>query len=130
LVALGFELRASRLLGLDPLLQPCFVMGFFEVGSCELFAQGCLLSSWDYRREPLVPGRMCFSLQPLPCLLLDSRPPKDMGDETPLKGVGGKGCPYPYSLLSRSCWVGASYPAPQCSPVAPSPILASCSIHS
>jgi hypothetical protein len=40
-------------------------MNFFEIGSYELFAWAgleldppdlCLLSSWDYRREPQVPG--------------------------------------------------------------------------
>jgi hypothetical protein len=55
---LGFEFRVSRLLGgvlpLEPLHQPFFVMGIFEIGSCELFAglalnhnplDLCLLSS-------------------------------------------------------------------------------------
>jgi hypothetical protein len=41
------------------------VMGFFKIGSFELFAwtgfeheppELCLLSSWDYRHEPQVPG--------------------------------------------------------------------------
>jgi hypothetical protein len=41
------------------------VMGFFEIGSLKLFAWAasnqdppdlCLLSSWDYRRELLVPS--------------------------------------------------------------------------
>jgi hypothetical protein len=43
LAALAFEFRASHLLGrlslLEPLSQPFFVMGFFKVGSHELFAQ-------------------------------------------------------------------------------------------
>jgi hypothetical protein len=42
-----------------------FTLGFFEIGSCELFVQECpqiliLLNSWDYRREPLVPCGMGF----------------------------------------------------------------------
>jgi hypothetical protein len=61
LAALGFELRASHLLGrwstLKPLLQPFFVMGFLETRSHELSASGwfptvILLSGWDYRHEP------------------------------------------------------------------------------
>jgi hypothetical protein len=34
-VVLGLELRA---LHLEPLQQPCFVVGLFEIGSCELFS--------------------------------------------------------------------------------------------
>jgi hypothetical protein len=40
---LGFELRASRLLGLplEPLPQPCFLLGIFEI-RVSLFAWGWL----------------------------------------------------------------------------------------
>jgi hypothetical protein len=42
MVVLGFELRASHLLGkpLESLCQPFFVLDIFEIGSCEVFAQG------------------------------------------------------------------------------------------
>jgi hypothetical protein len=65
--ALGFELRASHLLG-SPLTLPALVclffpvmFFFFKIGSHEVFNQAdlklqssdlCLLTSWDYRREP------------------------------------------------------------------------------
>jgi hypothetical protein len=38
LVVLGFELRASCLLGRCSLYQPFFVLGSFDIGSYELFA--------------------------------------------------------------------------------------------
>jgi hypothetical protein len=54
--------------------SPFFVMGFFKMGSQELFVGAglkppdlCLLSSWDYRREPPAPG-LCVLL----CQLLTS----------------------------------------------------------
>jgi hypothetical protein len=64
---LGFDLRASYMLAgalpLEPLHQPFFVMGFFQIGLPKLLAQGlalncdptdlCLLSSWGCRHEPL-----------------------------------------------------------------------------
>jgi hypothetical protein len=47
-VVLGTQsLRLARQarLQLEPLLQPFFVMGFFEIGSHELFAWGWLLTA-------------------------------------------------------------------------------------
>jgi hypothetical protein len=60
---LGFELRAYTLRHSTSLFV--YVMGFFKVGSCELFAQLalnhdppdlCLLSSWDYRYAQSCPA--------------------------------------------------------------------------
>jgi hypothetical protein len=54
-------------------LQPFSVMGFFEIESHKLFAWAvfkpwssdlCLLSSQDYRHEPLEPGSLyCFHIE-------------------------------------------------------------------
>jgi hypothetical protein len=58
---LEFELRAFT----SSHSTSPFCEGFFKIGSHKLFAQQglnlyapdlCLLSSWDYRREPPVPG--------------------------------------------------------------------------
>jgi hypothetical protein len=66
-----FVLRFELGLNLEPLHKHFFVMGFFEIGPHQLFAQGgfltlnlkppdlCLLSSQDYRGEPPATG---FSL--------------------------------------------------------------------
>jgi hypothetical protein len=65
-VVLGLELRASTL-SHSTSLDHFFVLSIFEIGSHELFAWAgfepdppdlCLLSSWDYRSEPPVPGRI------------------------------------------------------------------------
>jgi hypothetical protein len=62
LVVYIFELRAYTL---SYSTSPFFVLGFFKIGAHELFAglalnhdppDLCLLSSWDYRHKPLVPG--------------------------------------------------------------------------
>jgi hypothetical protein len=66
LAVLGLELGAYTL---SHSTSSFFVMVFFEIGSWELIAwvrttillNLCLLSSYDYRREPLVPSwRPCF----------------------------------------------------------------------
>jgi hypothetical protein len=60
-------LARQALLLLEPLHQPFFALGIFEIGSCKLFAHNWLripillisglLSNQDYRRELLVPGK-------------------------------------------------------------------------
>jgi hypothetical protein len=54
----------TQCLHLEPLHHPLFVTDFFWDRACKLFAWAvfepqsswsCLLSSWDYRREPLAP---------------------------------------------------------------------------
>jgi hypothetical protein len=42
--------------------QPVFVLSVLEIGSHKLFAQAdlCLLSSWDYRREPSALARHTY----------------------------------------------------------------------
>jgi hypothetical protein len=61
-LVLWFELRAFTL---SHSTSPFGDGFFFQLGSCELFAQAglkahlpdlCLLSSWDYRREPPAPS--------------------------------------------------------------------------
>jgi hypothetical protein len=59
-----------RDLNSEPLHQPFFVMGFFEMGGLSNYLLGlalncdlpdlCLLSSWDYKCETPVPGSTSF----------------------------------------------------------------------
>jgi hypothetical protein len=67
---LGFEHRAFTLSHSTSPFLCCFF--FFQIGSHELFAQTgfeprssdlCLLSSWDYRREPLCPANFLITLR-------------------------------------------------------------------